>query len=94
MQNERRMPPVRAEVRRPHLSARRKAGMEIASMRIVERPEARKDAVFEARPACAKRMGAYWDMLGRFGDSGGEDVHIKLHQYRTIESYPARITPE
>ena len=59
MQLERPMPPVMAEVRRPHLSAKRKAGMEMASMRMAERPEARKEAVASGRPACAKSMGAY-----------------------------------
>lgn len=49
-----------AEVRRPHLSASRNAGMEMANMRIAERPDARKDAVDEDSPACEKRVGAYW----------------------------------
>lgn len=54
------IPPVMADVRRPHLSARRKAGIEIASMRIAERPDARKEDVDPERPAWAKRVGAYF----------------------------------
>ena len=37
----------------------------MTSMRIAETPEARKDAVPEGRPACAKRIGAYWAILVR-----------------------------
>lgn len=44
-------PPVIAEVLRPHLSASKKAGTEIANIKIADSPEARKDAVCEDNPA-------------------------------------------
>lgn len=76
-------PPEIAEVRRPHLSASSNAGMEIASISIAETPDARKDAVWFGRPACAKRVGAYWTAvsdqisrkvtLARFGYAHVED---------------------
>jgi hypothetical protein len=59
IQPDRMTPPVIAEVRLPHLSARRKPGMLIASMRMPETPEARKEALSDDSPACLKRMGAY-----------------------------------
>lgn len=52
-------PPEITEVRRPHRSAKMKAGMEIANMARPETPDARKDAVAVERPACANRVGAY-----------------------------------
>lgn len=51
-------PPKIAEVLRPHLSAKRKAGMVMSKMRSAEIPEARNDAVEEERPADAKSRGA------------------------------------
>jgi hypothetical protein len=45
MQPDKPMPPVIAEVRRPHLSANKKAGTLMMSMRMAERPDARKEAV-------------------------------------------------
>lgn len=60
MQVERTRPPVITEVRRPQVSARRRAEMEIRSMRIAETPEARKDEVPEGIPAWATRVGAYY----------------------------------
>jgi hypothetical protein len=60
MQLDRPRPPDMADVRRLHLSAKRKAGTEMASMRIAERPDARKDTWLPGRPAWAKRVGAYY----------------------------------
>lgn len=54
------MPPVIADVRRPHLSASKKAGTDIASMRIPDTPDARNDAVAEDSPACENNRGAYY----------------------------------
>jgi len=56
---ERITPPQIADVRRPHLSASRVAGMLKANIRMAETPEARKDAVCEGMPAWAKMVGAY-----------------------------------
>ena len=63
MQLVRRMPPTRTTVRRANRSARSMAGILIASMRIAESPEARKEAVVAGRPAWAKRVGAYYVVL-------------------------------
>jgi hypothetical protein len=52
-------PPTMEEVLRPHLSAKRKAGMVMMRIRRAEMPEARKAAVLDLRPADAKRRGAY-----------------------------------
>lgn len=54
------MPPVMVEVLRPQLSAKMKAGTDIANMRIAETPDARKEAVPLDRPAWANRIGAYY----------------------------------
>lgn len=51
MQPDKPTPPVMMEALRPHLSAKRTAGMEIASMRIAETPEARNEAEPLERPA-------------------------------------------
>jgi hypothetical protein len=58
MQKVRMQPPTMMLLRRETLSARRRAGMLIARMRIAERPDARKDDVLASMPACAKRVGA------------------------------------
>jgi hypothetical protein len=58
MQKVKMQPPTIILLRREILSARRRAGMEMASMRIAERPEARKEEVFAGMPAWAKRVGA------------------------------------
>lgn len=57
---ERPMPPVIADVLRPHLSASKKAGTDIANMRIPDTPDARNDAVAEDSPACENSRGAYY----------------------------------
>lgn len=36
--------------------------MEIASIRMAETPDARKDAEDDDRPACSNRIGAYWHL--------------------------------
>jgi hypothetical protein len=54
------IPPIMVEVRRPHLSANKKAGMDMANIKIAERPEARKPAVFPDNPACLNNVGAYY----------------------------------
>lgn len=59
MQKVRMEPPVMTLVRRDTESVKRTAGMLIASMRMAERPEARKEDVFAEMPAWAKRVGAY-----------------------------------
>ncbi len=59
IQPDRPMPPVMIEVLRPQLSAKTKAGMDTANMRIAETPDARKEAVLLDRPAWEKRVGAY-----------------------------------
>ena len=51
MQLDKPRPPTMTIVRRPHLSAKRKAGIEIATIRIAERPEARNEASPAGRPA-------------------------------------------
>jgi hypothetical protein len=56
---ERTMPPVMADARRPHLSARREAGILKKSIKIAETPDARNEAVCEGNPAWAKIVGAY-----------------------------------
>lgn len=61
MQPERTKPPEMADVLRPHLSANMKAGMDTASMRIADTPDAKKDAVEDDNPACEKRIGAYYE---------------------------------
>jgi hypothetical protein len=52
-------PPTTVDVRRPHLSARRKAGIVTIRMRSADTPDARKEAVLLVRPADWKRRGAY-----------------------------------
>ena len=54
-------PPEMTIVRRPNSSTIRKAGIDMANIRIAETPGARKDAVAPGRPACAKRLGAYFE---------------------------------
>lgn len=51
LQAERPRPPVMAEVRRPHLSDSKKAGIEIANIKMPDMPDARNDAVAEDKPA-------------------------------------------
>lgn len=63
---ERPMPPVIADVRLPHLSASKKAGTDIASIRIPDTPDARNDAVAENRPACENSRGAYYYVVRKF----------------------------
>jgi hypothetical protein len=46
--------------RRPQLSAQMVAGIVTPKITRAETPEARNLAELEARPACWKRMGAYW----------------------------------
>lgn len=69
-------PPVIAEVRRPHLSARRKAGIEIASIRMAETPEARNEAVEDESPACEKRTGAYYHLVSIVLQSRMRCTHV------------------
>jgi hypothetical protein len=45
MQKDMVVPPEMVAVRRPHLSAKRKAGIDMASIAIAETPEARNEAV-------------------------------------------------
>jgi hypothetical protein len=52
-------PPMMVLVRRPHLSARRRAGTEATTRTMPETPEARKEDSLLVRPACWKRRGAY-----------------------------------
>ena len=59
IQPDKPMPPVIIELLRPQRSAKMKAGTDTANMRIAETPDARKEAVPLARPAWAKRIGAY-----------------------------------
>lgn len=63
MQEAKVMPPLITEVRRPHLSANKKPGMEIANIRIDDKPEARNEALSVDSPACSKSTGAYYEML-------------------------------
>ena len=51
MQLDMMSPPVMIELRRPHASAYRKAGIVMRSMRIAETPDAKKDDVPAGRPA-------------------------------------------
>lgn len=51
------------DARRPHLSASKKAGMEVRKMRIADTPEAKNDALEDERPACSKSSGAYYVSL-------------------------------
>ena len=60
MQLDRPMPPVMTEVLRPQLSAKMKAGTDIANIRIAETPDARKEAVPLDKPAWENRIGAYY----------------------------------
>ena len=60
MQPVRRKPPTRTTERRAKRSAKMRAGMLIASMRIADSPEAKKEAVVAGRPAWAKSVGAYY----------------------------------
>lgn len=55
-----------ADVRRPHLSASKKAGTDIASISIAETPDARNDAVAEDSPACENNSGAYYHVVSHF----------------------------
>lgn len=63
MDAERITPPQMADVRRPHLSARSVAGILKASIRMALTPDARNDAVCDGIPACAKIVGAYWEIV-------------------------------
>jgi hypothetical protein len=58
MQEVRINPPTIILLRRDILSARSKAGILMQSMRMAERPEARKEEVLAGMPAWAKRVGA------------------------------------
>jgi hypothetical protein len=58
IQKVRMQPPTMILLRRDTLSARRSAGMDMQSIRIAERPEARKEEVFAEMPAWVKRVGA------------------------------------
>ena len=60
IQLDRPMPPVMTDVLRPQLSAKMKAGTDIANIRIAETPDARKEAVPLDRPAWENRIGAYY----------------------------------
>lgn len=76
------MPPVIADVLLPHLSARRKAGTDIASISIPDTPDARNDAVAEESPACEKSRGAYYCVVSiqvrmREADPGQLTTHVK-----------------
>jgi hypothetical protein len=51
MQKVSMQPPTTILLRLDTLSARRRAGMEIASIKMAERPEARKEDVFAEMPA-------------------------------------------
>lgn len=55
-------------VRRPNLSTIKKAGIDIANMRIPDTPEATNEAVPLERPACAKRVGAYYLVVSEMPD--------------------------
>lgn len=80
---ERPMPPVMADVRRPHLSASKKAGTEIASISIADTPDARNDAVFEESPACENKRGAYCDVVSNFRVYDG---WLSTHVKHTVDS--------
>ena len=58
MEKERTNPPKMMELRRPILSEYITAGMEIASMRIAETPEARKEEDWAGIPAWARISGS------------------------------------
>jgi hypothetical protein len=58
MQKVNMQPPTIILLRLETLSARRRAGMDIASINMAERPDARKEDVFAEMPAWAKRVGA------------------------------------
>jgi len=51
MQPARASPPAMADVRRPHLSAKINAGIDMASIRMAESPDAKKEAVLPGNPA-------------------------------------------
>jgi hypothetical protein len=51
MQKVKMQPPTMILLRRDILSASKRAGMEIASIKIAERPDARKEDVFADMPA-------------------------------------------
>jgi hypothetical protein len=53
------IPPYSVDTRRPALSVRRKAGIELRQITIAETPEARKEDLDVERPAWWKRRGAY-----------------------------------
>ena len=53
-------PPTITEVLRPQRSAHRVAGIEIASISIADRPDARNEAVPVGKPAWTKSIGAYY----------------------------------
>lgn len=83
---ERPMPPVIADVLRPHLSASKKAGTDIASMSIPDTPDARNDAVAEDSPAWENSMGAYYSVVSismrtRQKYGGTSMTHIKHPVY-------------
>jgi hypothetical protein len=63
IQAERISPPDIADVRRPHLSARRKAGTDMASMRMAESPEAKNEACSPGIPAWENKTGAYFESV-------------------------------
>lgn len=68
---ERQIPPVMAEVRRPHLSANKKAGIETMAMAMVAMPDAINDELSSAEmPACVNRTGAYYTVSDNLQSDG------------------------
>jgi hypothetical protein len=59
MQLESPSPPDIIDVLRPHLSTNKNPGIDIAIMRIADRPDARNDACSLGMPAWANSAGAY-----------------------------------
>lgn len=98
MMPERPMPPVMADVRRPHLSASKKAGTEMTSINIPDTPDARNDEVAEDIPACENSRGAYY---GAVSMSVTQERHMlnigysrKAHrQYQIVGPSPTRKEP-
>lgn len=56
------VPPVMADLRRPQLFVKKKAGIVTSIMRIEDSPEAKKDASELERPAWLKSVGAYFGL--------------------------------
>ncbi len=88
------VPPTITAVLRPQPSAYRVAGMEIASMRIADKPDARNEDVPLGKPAWTKSIGAYY--RGRQVSDAKDfnllpacnrNLHRALHQCHTIGSF-------